>query len=185
MNEQEAINLLKKEKNLDTLILHSITVSEVSTILALAIRKKGYDIDLHLVKVGSLLHDIGRTRTHSVHHGYVGGRLLREMGIDEKIARIAERHVGGGLSKKDAETLKLPEGIYIPETLEEKVVCFADKMVEIDHVIPLEETLDKFRTELGDESDSVQRLLKLKGELAKLLDCDPEEVVNKNFVSMR
>ncbi|MCP8303862.1 MAG: HDIG domain-containing protein [archaeon] len=182
MNEQEAINLLKEEKPLDNLLRHSIIVSEVSAILAFALKEKGYEIDLELVKVGGLLHDIGRTRTHSVHHGYVGGRLLREMGVDERIARIAERHVGGGLSKEDAEKLSLPEGVYMPETLEEKVVCFADKIVGMDNVIPLEETLDKFRKELGDESDAVQRLIELKGELAKLLDRDPEDVVKKNFV---
>ncbi|MCP8318875.1 MAG: HDIG domain-containing protein [Candidatus Methylarchaceae archaeon HK01B] len=181
MNEQEAINLLKEEKAPDTLLRHSITVSEVSLILAFALKENGYEIDLELVKVGGLLHDIGRTRMHTVHHGYVGGKLLREMGIDERIVRIAERHVGGGLSKEDAEKINLPEGVYMPETLEEKVVCFADKIVGMDRVIPLEETLDKFRKELGDESDAVQRLIELKGELAKLLGRDPEDEVKQNF----
>ncbi|MCP8318614.1 MAG: hypothetical protein L6N95_02145, partial [Candidatus Methylarchaceae archaeon HK01B] len=65
--------------------------------------------------------------------------------------------------------------------LEEKVVCFADKIVGMDRVIPLEETLDKFMKELGDEIDEVQRLIELKGELAKLLGRDPEDEVKKNF----
>ena len=182
MNEQEAINLLIAKESPDALIKHNITVSEVSTILALALKEKGYEIDLNLVKVGGLLHDIGRTRTNSVYHGYLGGKLLREMGLDEKIARIAERHVGGGLSKEDAEKLNLPEGIYMPKTLEEKVVCFSDKIVGMDEIISLEVTLDELRKELGNKSDAIQRLRKLKSELAILLECDPEQIVNKNFI---
>jgi len=184
MNEQEAINLLKEEKSPDTLIRHNIIVSKVSYILALALKEKGYEIDIELVKLGGLLHDIGRTSTHLVNHGYVGGRFLRQRGVDEKIARIAERHVGGGLSKKDVKKLNLPKGIYIPETLEEKIVCFADKIVGMDYIIPLKETLDKFKKELGDENDAVQRLIKLKDELAKLLDYDPEEIVKNKFVNL-
>ncbi|MCP8307986.1 MAG: HDIG domain-containing protein [archaeon] len=182
MNEQEAINLLKKEKSPEALVKHSMTVSEVSNILALALKEKGYDIDLELVRVGGLLHDVGRVKVHSVHHGYLGGKLLREMGIDERVARIAERHVGGGISSEEAKKLGLPERRYMPESLEEKVVCFADKIVEIDHVIPLEKTLDKLREELGYESSSVQRLIELKDELTRLLNRDPEEIVKESII---
>lgn len=182
MNEQEAINLLKKEKSPEALVKHSIIVSEVSTVLALALKEKGYDIDLGLVRIGGLLHDIGRVKAHSVHHGYLGGKILREMGIDERIARIAERHVGGGISSEEAKELGLPERRYMPESLEEKIICFADKIVEMDHVIPLEKTLDSLREELGYESSSVQRLIKLKDELTRLLNCDPEEIVKESII---
>ncbi|MGQ9468558.1 MAG: HDIG domain-containing metalloprotein [Nitrososphaerales archaeon] len=182
INEQEAIDLLKKEKSPEALVKHSMTVSEVSTILALALKEKGYDTDLELVRVGGLLHDIGRVKIHSVHHGHLGGKLLREMGIDERIARIAERHVGGGISSEEAEKLGLPEGRYIPESLEEKIICFADKIVEVNYVIPLEKTLNKLREELGDENSSVKRIIELKDELKRLLDSDPEEIVKKSVV---
>lgn len=182
MSEQEAINLLRKEKSPEILIKHSVTVSEISTILALAFKEKGYDVDLELVKVGGLLHDIGRVKTHSVRHGYLGGKLLRDRGIDERIARIAERHVGGGISNEEAEKLGLPEGRYMPESLEEKIVCFADKIVEINHVIPLEKTLDKLREELGSENSAVQRIMKLKEELARSLNHDPEDIVKRGII---
>jgi len=182
ISEQEAINLLKEEKASEALIKHSMTVSEVSTILALAFKEKDYDIDLDLVKLGGLLHDIGRVKTHSVHHGYMGGRLLRDMGIDERIAKIAERHIGGGISSEEAKKLGLPRGRYMPESLEEKIVCFADKIVEMDSVIPLEETLDKLREELGNESSAVQRLIVLEDELTRLLNRDPEEIVKESII---
>ncbi|MGQ9718435.1 MAG: HDIG domain-containing metalloprotein [Nitrososphaerales archaeon] len=181
MGEQEAIDMLKRERSPEALIKHSMAVSEVSIILALALRGRGYDIDPELVKIGGLLHDIGRAKTHSVRHGYLGGRLLRRMGVDGRIARIAERHVGGGISKREAERLKLPQREYVPETLEEKVVCFADKIVEMDCVIPLEKTLEKFREELGNDSGSVKGLIELRDELTRLLDRDPEDIVRKRF----
>ncbi|MEM3437937.1 MAG: HDIG domain-containing protein [Nitrososphaerales archaeon] len=185
INEQEAINLLKKENSPEVLIKHSMTVSEVSTILVLALKEKGYYVDLDLVKIGGLLHDIGRVKTHSVLHGYLGGKILRERGVDERIARIAERHVGGGISSEEAKKLGLPDGIYMPESLEEKIVCFADKIVEINNVIPLEKTLDTLRKELGYENDAVKRIIGLKDELTRLLNCDPEEIVKRSIKETR
>lgn len=185
MREQEAIDLLKKEKSPEILIKHSMTVSEISTIMALAFKEKGYNVDLDLVKVGGLLHDIGRVKTHSVLHGYLGGKILRERGVDERIARIAERHVGGGITNEEAKKLGLPEGIYIPESLEEKIVCFADKIVEINNVIPLKKTLDKLREELGYENDAVKRIIGLKDELTRLLNCDPEDLVKRSIKEAR
>ncbi len=182
ISEQEAINLLREEKSPEILIKHSVTVSEISIILALAFKEKGYDVDLELVRVGGLLHDIGRVKTHSVRHGYIGGKLLRDRGIDERIARIAERHVGGGISNEEAEKLGLPGGKYMPESLEEKIVCFADKIVEINHVIPLEKTLDKLREELGNENSAVQRVMKLKEELTRSLNRDPEDIVKRRII---
>ncbi|MEM3382755.1 MAG: HDIG domain-containing protein [Nitrososphaerales archaeon] len=185
IDEQEAINLLKKEKSPENLIKHSMTVSEVSTILVLALKERGYCVDLDLVKIGGLLHDIGRVKTHSALHGYLGGKLLRERGIDERIARIAERHVGGGISNEEAKKLGLPDGIYVPESLEEKIVCFADKIVEVNDVVPLEKTLDKLREELGYDHDVVKRIIGLKNELTRLLNCDPEEIVGRSIEEKR
>jgi len=182
ISEKEAISLLKKEKSPEVLIRHGVTVSEVSTIIALALKEKGHDIDLELVKSGGLLHDIGRVKTHSVHHGYMGGKLLRDRGIDKRIAKIAERHVGGGISNEEAKKLGLPDLGYMPESLEEKVVCFADKIVGMDSVIPLEETLDKLRKELGNESGTVGRLIELGDELTRLLNRDPEEIVKESII---
>ena len=60
--------------------------------------------------------------------------MLREYGerqhIDlEKYARICERHTGAGLTANEiiAQKLPLPPRDFLPETLEEKLVCLADK----------------------------------------------------------
>ncbi|MFX1509695.1 MAG: HDIG domain-containing metalloprotein [Promethearchaeota archaeon] len=84
--------------------------------------------DIDLVEIGGLLHDIGRAKKHDVTHGYVGGQLLLKHQYPKGIRKIVEKHVLGGFTKFEAETLGLPNRDFIPETWEEKIVCVADKL---------------------------------------------------------
>jgi uncharacterized protein len=54
--------------------------------------------------------------------------LLRQEGWDRH-ARVCERHTGTGLTAWDIEQqhLPLPHEDFMPEELEEQVVCYADK----------------------------------------------------------
>ena len=63
-----------------------------------------------------------------IRHGIIGGRMLREDGWIRH-ARVCERHTGTGLTAWDIEQqqLPLPHEDYMPEELEEQVVCYADK----------------------------------------------------------
>jgi uncharacterized protein len=51
------------------------------------------------------------------------------------VARVCERHTGTGLTPEviKARELPLPEGDYRPETLEEQLVCYADKYYSKSH----------------------------------------------------
>ena len=62
-------------------------------------------------------------------HGVLGAALLRDNGFPEEIARVAERHTGAGISRDDIEEqgLPMPPGDYMPETLLERLICYADK----------------------------------------------------------
>ena len=86
-----------------------------------------------------MLHDIGirwcnapgifcRGTEPYICHGVIGGKLLRELGF-ERHARICERHTGTGIDIEQIRLrqLPIPEADYHPETLEEKVICYADK----------------------------------------------------------
>ena len=125
-----------------TLIRHSEDVRRKALEIA---SNCGFDLDLELVSDGAMLHDIGIFKCHApdiycngsapyITHGIIGGKLLRqyaaENGLDlEKYALICERHTGSGLSIEDicAQRLPLPEKDFLPETLEEKLICLADK----------------------------------------------------------
>lgn len=96
-------------------------------------------LDAKFVYEAAMLHDIGIIHTHApgiecygkepyILHGYLGGQMLREEGFDRH-ARVAERHTGTGLTIAtiDTQKLPLPRQDWSPETLEEKVICYADK----------------------------------------------------------
>lgn len=119
------------------LLFHSWQVA--SHALKCATRHPELQLDKSLVLRGALLHDVGIFATHapSIHcngdlhylmHGFVGAKLIREMGLEAE-ARICERHTGAGLSKETIASASLPIEVkdYLPETLEEKLICYADK----------------------------------------------------------
>jgi len=116
--------------------------------------------NLRLVIAGALLHDVGRTITHGVDHGIEGARFIREQGWDEELAKIVERHIGGGITKREAEEVGLPPKNYVPKTLEEKIVCHADntaggkerfqQLIERTEEAGYEESADRMR-ELAEE----------------------------------
>jgi len=105
----------------DGVIEHSMDVLE----RALELHEK-FGGDLKLITAGALLHDVGRSVTHSVEHGIEGGKIARDEGWHEELAKIIERHIGGGITKDEAEAQRLPVKSYVPETLEEKLICHAD-----------------------------------------------------------
>ena len=96
-------------------------------------------LDKEFLEEAAMLHDIGILRCNApgihchgtepyIRHGIIGGQMLREKGW-ERHARVCERHTGTGLSAWDIEQqqLPLPHEDFMPEELEEEVVCYADK----------------------------------------------------------
>ncbi|MCI5867404.1 MAG: HDIG domain-containing protein [Methanosphaera sp.] len=126
-----------------------------------------YDnIDEDLIKAGCMLHDVGRTLTSDIRHAYLGADLLRNLGVDEKICKITERHIGAGVSKQDAKENNLPDRNYIPETFEEKVVAHADNLVHGIKEVDLDFVIEKW-TNKGMSKDAIDRLIKLHNELIR------------------
>ena len=103
-------------------------------------QERSLALDPDLVESAAMLHDIGIFLTDAdgidchgsepyLRHGILGAELLRKEGISEDIARNAERHTGAGITVEDIDEMKLPlpRRDYLPETLLERLVCFADK----------------------------------------------------------
>ena len=119
------------------LMLHSRQVAD--RCLLIARRHPELRLDTEFLEEAAMLHDLGIFRTNApgiqcfgpepyIRHGIIGGEILRSEGW-ERHARVCERHTGTGLTAWDIEQqqLPLPFEDFMPEELEEQVVCYADK----------------------------------------------------------
>ncbi|KXA91799.1 hypothetical protein AKJ63_00845 [candidate division MSBL1 archaeon SCGC-AAA259D18] len=167
ISAEQALYILSEEGCSPEVIRHSLAVSRKSAEIARKISENGHDVDLELVKVGSILHDIGRSRTHGISHGVEGSRILRGRGLEE-LANFAERHLGAGITAEEAEKLNIPTKNYLPSSLEEKIVTYTDNLLRGDEVISLEEALEELRRELGPEHPSLKRFREIHEELRGL-----------------
>jgi uncharacterized protein (TIGR00295 family) len=136
-NERQCFEILKEEGCSPKVIRHVCTVNVVAMVIATRIKT-----DRELVNAGSLLHDVGRSRTHGVKHVSEGVTIARSRNLPEPLVRVISRHIAAGLTKDEAKGLGLPDGDYMPETIEEKIVCHADNLVSGDKVTSLQEALD-------------------------------------------
>lgn len=130
-------------------------------------QKKGLIVNVELVEIGALLHDLGRSRSHTVHHAVIGADIARSLGLPEAILSIIMRHVGGGITASEAARLGWPRGVYVPQTLEEKIVCYSDKLIEGSQRVPFERTLKSFSNDLP--VPAIKRIQKLHDEMTRLI----------------
>jgi uncharacterized protein len=168
MEFEEALSILKSLCSKDV-VEHCLAVSEYAYEIALAIKNNGYDVDVELVKLGGLLHDIGRSKTHGIEHGVAGAEILRNLGFDERVALIAERHIGAGITKEEAIELGLPPKDYLPVTLEEKIVAHADNLIFGTKRVEIDDVIKKFEKRLGKNHPSIKRIILLNDEINALL----------------
>ena len=121
----------------DILLKHSSDVAKRA--LKIADKHPEFNIDKQFLYDAAMLHDIGIIYVDApsiscfgtepyIKHGLLGGEILRKEGFPAH-ARVAERHTGTGLTRENIlqQSLPLPPADYVPETLEEQIICYADK----------------------------------------------------------
>ncbi len=95
--------------------------------------------DITFIQEATMLHDIAIFMTDApelhctgkhpyICHGYLGRELLESKGLF-KHAMVCERHVGVGITAEEIRrhNLPLPARDMVPISIEEQVICFADK----------------------------------------------------------
>lgn len=147
-------------------IIHCCTVDVVAK--EIASRIGGVDRDL--VAAGALLHDIGRSRDHSIMHAYIGSQIVKDYGLPVELQDIVRKHTGAGLDAQDVKEMGLPPGDYMPSTLEEKIVAHADNMVSDNRVVTHQHSVDKLRNKGAERG--AQRIEALHQELSALYGAD-------------
>jgi uncharacterized protein len=128
---------VNQELMLEAVWGHSLIVRDIAQQLVKNLEKRKIKIDKKMVEIGCLVHDLGcykcypfygRTDGIYVQHGLAGYKILKKEGFSEEIARMATVHLGVGLVKENvvASGLPLEHKDYIPITLEEELVAYAD-----------------------------------------------------------
>lgn len=169
-SREHALELLKKLKVPTHVRKHSNAVARKAMEIANKIKK--VEINKNLVEIGALLHDIGRSKTHGFDHSLIGGKILRNLGYPKELAQICERHILGGLDAEDAESIGLPSKNYLPNSLEEKIVCLADKFFTGHKEVSIEFRFRKWFKKYGRTKilvKSKKRIDEIQKELADLM----------------
>jgi uncharacterized protein len=167
----QALQLLHEYGCSPAVIRHCEAVAEIALKTAKALQEKGFKIDSDLVEIGALLHDIGRTKTHTVNHAVVGAEIAASAGLPENVVSIIKRHVGGGITAAEAEKFGWAKDVYVPLTLEEKIVSYADKLIEDGRQASIEVTIRKLAAE--HKEDAAERVRRLYEEIEHLLGDNP------------
>jgi uncharacterized protein len=135
------------------------------------------DADRDFVFEAAMLHDIGIGRTRCpelgctgalpyVHHGVQGRYILDGMGL-ARHGLVCERHVGVGIRADEAalQRLDLPHRDMLPLSVEERLICYADKFFSktdngrhektIDEIVA---TLARYGSAMTDRFERLHRL---------------------------
>ena len=157
-SEKTALRLLTQVGCSKKVVEHCKIVADFAVELAESCKKNGFEVNVELVRIGALLHDIGRSKTHRSDHGVIGAYIARELNLPDAVVSIVERHVGSGIAESEAEKLGWPIKSYVPESLEERIVAYSDKLIEDSMRISFEMALERFRRDRDIPKASVERL---------------------------
>lgn len=171
------IDILKKTGMSEDDIAHSVKVAQKSLEIA---ERTGVDLDMELVGRGALFHDLGKAKTHAIEHGKIGAEIGRGLGLPDSITAIMEKHIRGGLTEDEAIELGLPVRDYTLRRLEEKIVIYSDRLVDIitDGIIKIDNELEaeerfeeilKKEPKYGKNEPTLKRYLGYHGEIQGLI----------------
>ena len=142
--------------------VHSRSVADKA--LWIAGKHPELNLDTVFLEEAAMLHDIGIFLTHApgiqcfgtepyICHGYLGAGLVRKEGFPRH-ALVCERHTGAVLSLKDImdQKLPVPHREMLPVSMEEQVICFADKFFSKTH-LDREKTVEGARKSIAKYGD--------------------------------
>lgn len=152
---EECRKFMKKYQMLDNIQAHSLMVAKVARIIALELRNAGESVSVDVAIAGALMHDIAKTPCliSGEDHAALGRKICLENGLIE-IADIVGQHV----RLKD----------YSPEReiSEKEIVYYADKRVNHDHIVHLEDRLRYLLDRYGKNIHSLKDRIRRNFELA-------------------
>lgn len=175
--QNQDIEILKRARVSEDDIRHCVKVAEKAIEIA---ERTGADINMEIVGRGALFHDLGKARTHEIEHGKIGAEMGKQLGLPQEITDIMEKHIRGGLTEDEARELNLPVKDYTLKTLEERIVIYADRLVDIitDGVVEIKNEIEaeqrfeeilKTYPKYGKNEKTLQRYLGYHREIQGLM----------------
>jgi putative nucleotidyltransferase with HDIG domain len=172
---KECLELMEQYGMLDNIKAHSIMVQRIATIIGQGLKHTGMDISLEKIAAGALLHDIGKTFCLNTgdDHEAKGREICLQNHLDE-IADIVGEHV------------RLKDYHLDSPVSEKEIVYYADKRVNDDMVVSLEERLRYLIRRYAKNMKHVSQRIRDNFQLCKAvekklfskLDFRPEDLVD-------
>lgn len=158
MTPIDIINKYCKEDGLRHILLaHSRAVADKAADIVRHHPELG--ADAQFIEEAALLHDIGIVHVDAptikcygtepyIRHGILGAEILRREGLEHH-ALVCERHTGTGLTLQQiiGQGLPLPHQDMQPVSIEEQIICFADKFFSKTR-LETEKTVEQARRSL-------------------------------------
>jgi molybdenum cofactor cytidylyltransferase len=123
-------------------IAHSRMVAELARLLAVHLNCAGFDLDTDLIVAAGLLHDLAKGRPD---HAREGAEILEELGY-KRVARIVASHMDIRFNGRALD--------------ESDLIYLADKSVDDDRLVRLEERLDMSIQKLADNPAGLKAAVK-------------------------
>ncbi len=168
------INIIKKYYNNNPIAYeYLVTHSRMVTIKAIEIAsqlKYLVNLDLAFIEEAAMLHDIGIIKTNApdigcngkdpyILHGFHGKKMLENEGLFNH-AIVCESHIGLGITKEEVIKNKLPlePKDYIPLSIEEQIICYADKFFsKRKNQLTRELTVDEILTKIDSYGETQKK----------------------------
>ncbi len=174
---EDCLRLMVQYGMLEHIIDHSIAVARVALFLSIKLNRKGQRIDLPLVEAAALLHDLTKTeclRTKE-DHALTGSNLLKEIGY-ERIGDVVAEHIH---LSKETDPSRISE---------EEVVNYADKRVQHDRIVSLEERFEDLKGRYGKSERALELLeglrratFEIERKIFSILKTDPDHLQDHLF----
>jgi uncharacterized protein len=141
---------------LENIKAHSVVVAKVARLMARGLREARIDISLEKTVAGALLHDIGKTASlkSGQDHSDIGRQICLENHLEE-IADIVWEHV------------RLKAYRFDGDYSEKELVYYADKRVNHDKIVSLENRLEDILERYGKDREGISHAIRMNFELCK------------------
>lgn len=160
-SREECLKILKDNDVPENVVRHSLKVAELALEIAENLKPKGINADMQLLEAAALLHDLMRGRKGN-NHAIEGAKVIAELGYE----KVAETVISHGL-------YNFPD--IKPETIEQKILFYADKRIIEDRVVSIKDRFEDFKKRYSgyDEEERMSQYRFVK-EIGKELGIEEE-----------